>query len=75
MMMIKGVNIVFNKINYDELVSDTFKEHGVDSPDLEKAISAILNKALDPDALSKQIYENVTERQERDKRTRERFRG
>jgi len=59
---------------YNNLVEKTFQKHEVDNPELERAITDILNQALDSRNLSKRIYKDVIERYERDKRTRDRFR-
>lgn len=60
--------------SYENLVKQTFSNHGVDNPELEKAISDILNNALDSRALAKKIYKDVKENLDRDRKVRNSFR-
>lgn len=60
--------------DYSVLVKNTFKENGVDHPQLEKAISDILNKALDSRTLSRKIWKDVYENIDRDFKIKNRFR-
>ncbi|MGJ9381814.1 hypothetical protein [Salipaludibacillus sp. CF4.18] len=60
--------------NSQDLVRRAFQKHGVDNLELEKAISDILNQALDSRSLSKRIWKDVIEHYERDKRIKDNFR-
>ncbi|GAA0434361.1 hypothetical protein GCM10008934_24750 [Virgibacillus salarius] len=61
--------------NYNDVVKQAFSTHGVNNPELENAISDILNHALDSRNLSHKIWKEVIEHYERDKSIKERFRG
>ncbi|MGM8212643.1 hypothetical protein ACLIBH_07595 [Virgibacillus sp. W0430] len=60
--------------NFTEIVKEAFNKHGVDNPQLENAISDILNIALDTRNFSKQLYREITEHQDRDQRIKDKFR-
>ncbi|MCM3739242.1 hypothetical protein M3210_03055 [Oceanobacillus luteolus] len=59
--------------NYDELVKSAFEKHGVNHPELEKAIAEIISQSLNSRNLSKKIWKDVYERIERDKKIRNSF--
>ncbi|MUV39482.1 hypothetical protein JNUCC1_03360 [Lentibacillus sp. JNUCC-1] len=55
-------------------VKEAFSKHGVDNPELENAISDILNQVLDSRTLSKRIWKDVIEHYERDEKVKRSFR-
>lgn len=65
---------MYGQQNYSEVVRKAFNEHGVENPQLEKAISDILNQALDSRSLSKRIWKDVYEHIDRDLRIKNMFR-
>ena len=65
---------MFNQ-DYKSLVSNAFKENGVDNPQLEKAITDKLVQAMDSRTLSEVTWIYVKEHIDRDKEITDRFRG
>lgn len=62
-----------NQFNLRDLVKNSFAEHGVDNPNLERAIVDILNKTIEPRTLARQIHKFVTEEQERERKIKNMF--
>lgn len=64
---------MINEPDANSIVKEAFREHDVDNPQLEKAISDILYETLDSRKLSKRIWKDVQEHIDRDQKTRDRF--
>ncbi|MED1602595.1 hypothetical protein [Alkalihalophilus marmarensis] len=60
--------------NYQNVVKQAFQNHGVDNPELENAITDILNQALDSRTLARNIWKDVQECIDSDKSIKSRFR-